>query len=125
MTLQRTGYVGIGTTTPQEALSVNGKKEMKQVGAMRRRPLTAVEELNIFLHRLEERLVVLPHLADSIRNRLQATEVEWRVDTEFVSEARIPEVSVTKLLPQGYEEVSARIAQIMKLAEIPPAVRVE
>jgi hypothetical protein len=92
---------------------------------MRRRPLTALEELNIVLHRLEERLVVLPSLAASIRDRFQASEVEWRVDTEFVSETRIPEVSVTKLLPEGHEEVSSRIAQIMKAAEIPAAVRVE
>jgi len=109
----------------EETLSDEGAKEMKQVGAMRRRPLGAVEELNIVLHRLQERLVVLPRLAASIRDRLSTNEVEWRVDTEFVSESRIPEVSVAKLVPEAHQEVTERISEIMRIAEIPSAARVE
>jgi hypothetical protein len=109
----------------EESLSDQGAKEMKQVGAMRRRPLSAVEEVNIVLLRLHERLVVMPRLAASIRDRLQANEVEWRVDTEFVSESRIPEVSIARLLPEEHQQVSERITEIMKVAEISSAARVE
>jgi hypothetical protein len=109
----------------EEALSGQDAKELKQVGAMRRRPLSAVEELNIVLHRLEERLVVLPRLATSTQERLKADAIEWRVDTEFVSEDRIPEVSIAKLLPEGSHEVGERIAEIMKLAEISSAEKTE
>lgn len=109
----------------EESLSDQEVKEMKQVGAMRRRPLNAVEELNIVLHRLQERLVVLPRLATSIRDRLRTNEVEWRVDTEFVSQDRIPEVSIAKLLPEGNQGVKERIAEIMRTAEMPSSVRVE
>ena len=108
----------------EESLSDQEVKEMKQVGAMRRRPLNAVEELNIVLHRLQERLVVLPRLATSIRDRLSTNEVEWRVDTEFVSESRIPEVSISRLVPEGYQEVTEQISEIMRIAEIPSAARV-
>ena len=109
----------------EETLSDEGAKEMKQVGAMRRRPLSAVEELDIVLHRLQERLVIMPRLAASIRDRLSTNEVEWRVDTEFVSEDRIPEVSISKLVPEGNQEVSERIGEIMRVAEIPSSARVE
>jgi hypothetical protein len=109
----------------EETLSDRDAKELKQVGAMRRRPLSAVEELDIVLHRLQERLVVLPRLASSIRDRLSTTEVEWRVDTEFVSESRIPEVSIGKLVPEAHQEVTERISEIMRLVEIPSNARVE
>jgi hypothetical protein len=109
----------------EESLSDEGAKEMKQVGAMRRRPLSAVEELNIVFHRLQERLVVMPRLAASIQDRLQANEVEWRVDTEFVSESRIPEVSIARLVPEAHQEVSERINEIMRDVEIPSTARVE
>lgn len=109
----------------EESLSDQRAKEMKQVGAMRRRPLSALEELNIVLRRLQERLVVLPSLAASIQDRLKANAVEWRVDTEFVSESRIPEVTIARLMPEGHQEVSERITEIMKDAEISSAARVE
>ncbi len=109
----------------EESLSDQGAKEMKQVGAMRRRPLSAVEEMNIVLHRMQERLDVLPRLAASIRSRLSTNEVEWRVDTDFVLESRIPEVSITKLVPQGYQAVTERISEIMRVVEISPAERAE
>ena len=109
----------------EETFSDRDAKELKQVGAMRRRPLSAVEELNIVLHRLQERLVVLPRLATSIRDRLRTNEVEWRVDTEFVSQDRIPEVSIAKLLPEGNQWIKERIAEIMRTAEMPSSVRVE
>jgi hypothetical protein len=109
----------------EEILSDQDAKEMRQVGAMRRRPLSAVEELNIVLHRLQERLVVLPRLAASICDRLSTNEVEWRVDTEFVSESRIPEVSIAKLVPEAHQEVTERISEIMRVAEISSAARVE
>ena len=109
----------------EENFSDRDAKELKQVGAMRRRPLSAVEELNIVLHRLEERLVVLPHVATSIQGRLKTDAVEWRVDTEFVSEDRIPEVSIAKLLPEGNQEVKERITEIMRAAEMLSSTRVE
>jgi hypothetical protein len=108
----------------EETLSERVAKEVKQVGAMRRRPLSAVEELNIVLLRLQERLVVIPLLAASIQERLRATSVEWRVDTEFVSESRIPEVSIARLVPEGHQEVGKRITEIMKDADISSAARV-
>ena len=108
----------------EESLSDQDVKKMKQVGAMRRRPLSAVEELNIVLHRLQERLVVLPRLASSIRDRLSTNEVEWRVDTEFVSESRVPEVSIAKLLPEAHQEVNERITEIMRVTGIASASRV-
>lgn len=109
----------------EETLSDEDAKEMKQVGAMRRRPLSAVEELNIVLQRLEERLVVLPRLAASIRDRLSSNEVEWRVDTDFVLESRIPEVSIARLVPEAHQEVTDRITEIMRAVEIPSTARVE
>lgn len=109
----------------EESLSDQGAKEMKQVGAMRRRPLSAVEELDIVLHRLQERLVIMPRLAASIQERLNANDVEWRVDTEFVLESRIPEVRIARLAPQGRQEVSDRITELMKTVEISSAARVE
>ena len=109
----------------EESLSDHDAKEMKQVGAMRRRPLSAVEELNIVLHRLQERLVVLPRLAASIRDRLSTNEVEWRVDTEFVSESRVPEVSIARFLPEAHQEVNERITEIMRVTGIASAARVE
>lgn len=109
----------------EESLSDEGAKEMKQVGAMRRRPLSAVEELNIVLHRLQERLVILPRLAASIRDRLSTNEVEWRVDTDFVLESRIPEVSIARLVPEAHQEVTELISKIMRVVEIPSTARVE
>jgi hypothetical protein len=109
----------------EETLSDEDAKEMKQVGAMRRRPLSAVEELNIVLQRLEDRLVVLPRLAASIRDRLSSNEVEWRVDTDFVLESRIPEVSIARLVPEAHQEVTDRITEIMRAVEIPSTARVE
>jgi hypothetical protein len=109
----------------EESLSDQDVKEMKQVGTMRRRPLSAVEELNIVLNRLQERLVVLPRLASSIRDRLSTNEVEWRVDTEFVSESRVPEVSIARFLPEAHQEVNERITEIMRVTGIASAARVE
>jgi hypothetical protein len=109
----------------EEFLHEEANKELKQVGAMRRRPLSAMEELKIVFQHLQERLVVMPRLAASIRERLHANEVEWRVDTEFVSESRIPDVGIAKLVPEGHQEVNRRIAEIMKDAEISPVTRVE
>lgn len=108
-----------------ESLHEQAAKEIKQVGAMRRRPLSAIEELDIVFQHLQERLVVMPRLANSIRERLHTNEVEWRVDTEFVSESRIPEVSIAKLVPEGREMVHKQITEIMRVAEILPAARVE
>ena len=109
----------------EEDLPTQDAKEIKQVGAMRRRPLSAVEELNIVLHRIQERLVVLPSLAASTQERLKVNAVEWRVDTEFVLESRVPEVSITRLIPEGTQDVSERIAEIMKVAEISSTEKVE
>jgi len=109
----------------EESLHEQAAKEIKQVGAMRRRPLSAIEELNIVFQHLQERLVVVPLLAASIQERLKATSVEWRVDTEFVSENRIPEVSIASLEPEGREMVRKQITEIMKGVEIFPAERAE
>lgn len=109
----------------EEFLGEQDAKEIKQVGAMRRRPLSAIEELNIVFQHLQERLVVMPRLAASIRERLHTNNVEWRVDTEFISEIRIPEVAIAKLEPEGHQEVSERITEIIKDAEISPDARVE
>jgi hypothetical protein len=92
-------------------------KDIKQVGRMRRRPLNAIEELEVVLQRLRERLVVVPGLATSILDHLKVNVVEWLVDTEFVSTSRIPEVSIAMLLPQGREDVTKQIAEIMKVTE--------
>jgi len=109
----------------EETLSGQDAKELKQVGAMRRRPLSAVEELSIVLSRLEERLVVLPRLASSTKEKLKTDTIEWRVDTEFVSEDRIPEVSIARLLPEGNHAVGELIAEIMKRAGISSAGKTE
>lgn len=109
----------------EESLSEQDAKEIKQVGAMRRRPLNAIEELNVIFQHLQERLLVVPRLAASIRERLHTNDVEWRVDTEFVSESRIPEVGIERLLPEGHEMISERITEIMKVADISPAARAE
>ena len=69
--------------------------------------------------------MVVPLLAASIQERLKATSVEWRVDTEFVSENRIPEVSIASLEPEGREMVRKQITEIMKGVEIFPAEPVE
>jgi hypothetical protein len=109
----------------EESLSEQGAKEIKQVGAMRRRPLSAIEELTIVFQRLQERLVVMPRLAASIQERLKANAVEWRVDTEFVSASRIPEVTIASLAPDGHETLNERITEIMKVADLSPAAREE
>ena len=108
----------------EESLQDQAAKELKLVGAMRRRPLNPVEELNIVLEHLQERLVVVPRLAASIQERLHASEVEWRVDTEFVSTNRVPQVRIASLLPEGHGEVNQRIGDIVKRAEIPAGSRV-
>lgn len=108
----------------EESLQDDAAKELKQVGAMRRRPLNAVEELNIVFEHLQERLVVVPRLAASIQERLHAGDVEWRVDTEFVSTHRVPQVGIASLFPEGHEEVSQRIADIVKRWDIPSRPRV-
>lgn len=108
-----------------ESLQVQDAKEIKQVGAMRRRPLSTIEELDIVFQHLQERLVVIPRLAASIRERLHTNDVEWRVDTEFVSASRTPEVSIASLVPEGRHEVSERITAIIKDAEISSAARAE
>jgi predicted P-loop ATPase/GTPase len=64
-------------------------------------------------------------LAASIQERLNANDVEWRVDTEFVLESRIPEVRIARLAPEGRQEVSERITDLMKTVEISSAARVE
>jgi len=109
----------------EEPLSENGRKELKQVGAMRRRPLSAVEELNIVLYRLQERLVVMPQMAASIRDTLKTNDVEWRVDAEFVSESRVPEISLGKLVPDEHQKVSELISEIMRAVKIPSNERGE
>ena len=109
----------------EEFLREQDAREIKQVGAMRRRPLSAIEELNVVFQHLQERLVVVPRLAASIRERLHTNDVEWRVDTEFVSESRIPEVGIARLVPEGREMVRKQITEIMNVAGISPAARVE
>lgn len=108
----------------EESLQDEAAKELKQVGAMRRRPLNAVEELNIVLEHLQERLVVVPRLAASIKEHIHASEVEWRVDTEFVSTNRVPQVRIASLLPDGHGDAIQRISDIVKRAEIPTGPRV-
>jgi hypothetical protein len=109
----------------EESLHGLASREVKHVGTMRRRPLTAIEELSVVFRHLQERLVVVPLLAASIQVQLRASEVEWRVDTEFVSESRIPEVEITRLAPEGYAELRVLIAAIMQAAEISATARVE
>ena len=109
-----------------ESLHDQAAKEIKQVGAKRRRPLSAIEELDIVFQHLHERLVVVPLLATSIQERLKVNAVEWRVDTEFVSESRIPEVGIASLEPEGREMVRKQITEINESSpRFSPAERVE
>ena len=47
------------------------------------------------------------------------------VQVELFSESRIPEIGIARLMPERHQEVSERITEIMKNAEISSGSRVE
>lgn len=61
-------------------------RERKQLGTVRRRPLTDREILHLVLERLRQRLIVVPTIARKLQKEFKNGEILWRVDREFVSE---------------------------------------
>ena len=100
----------------EEPLAEQKGSDIKQVGRMRRRPPNEIELLGIALRRLHERLVVVPRLAAAIRQRFKVDDVRWRVDTEFVSTNRVPEVHISSLEPDGVEAVMDAFSGLMRQA---------
>jgi hypothetical protein len=103
----------------EEALPEQRGLELKQVGRTRRRPPTSNEMLQIILECLHQRLIVLPTIGASIRKHLGANDVTWRVDTQFVSLDRVPEVRLSDLFPDQVENVKTVLTKITA-AYIPP-----
>jgi hypothetical protein len=101
----------------EEALPEQRGSELKQVGRTRRRPPTNHEMLQIILECLHQRLVVLPTIGTSIRKHLGNNEVTWRVDTQFVSLDRVPEVRLSDLLPNQVENVMTALTKIAAVCE--------
>lgn len=91
------------------------KTNLREVARTRKRPPNASEVLRIILDRLSERLVTLPSLRASISKRLGTENVVWRVDTEFVTPERIPEVHLEALAPSGLDDVNSRWKGIQEL----------
>jgi hypothetical protein len=88
-------------------LSPYGRAEIKNLGTSRRRPPTDIEMFGILFERLRQRLLVVPALARAVRDLLAARDVDWQVDTEFVSADRagVLEASIHDLLPSGVDDV--------------------
>jgi len=106
----------------EETLPEQKRSELKQVARTRRRPPSDIEMVHIALEQLYQRLIVLPKVAAAIKERLDAQDIIWRVDTEFASATRFPEAKLSDFSPDGMEEISANFDKIMRLL---PAVREE
>ena len=90
------------------------KGDLKTLGTTRRRPPTNVELLGLVLERLEQRLVVLPSIAASIEEHLNA-EVIWRIDRDFASPDTTADFSAKTLNPPDAQGVAELFHQVSKL----------
>jgi hypothetical protein len=90
---------------------------LREVGSMRRRPLRNVEILELVLERLHQRLIVVPAIGRSLEQKV-GEQVEWRVDTQFVSQERSIDLAAsrTDLLPDGSDEIEHGYQLLRKLA---------
>lgn len=100
------------------ALGAFSKADVREVGTIRRRPHTDTEMLRLIFERLHQRLTVIPAIASALRARL-AEQIEWRVDTEFVSSERtsIMQARIDDLSPDGLADV---VRALEKLRELVP-----
>ncbi len=90
------------------------RRERKQLGTVRRRPLTDREILRLVLERLRQRLIVVPTIARKLQKEFQGREIVWRVDREFASEDRLSalEADLGDLIPQDVEAIDSRLRLI-------------
>lgn len=95
--------LGVVEPSSQDLFS---KAYLREVGTVRRRPLDGTEMLQLVFERLHQRLIVLPEISRALKARL-GDDVEWRVDTEFVSSERtsLLQARNDELLPDGWQEV--------------------
>lgn len=103
--------LGIEEIVSEEEIRPERKKgtvHLKQVARTRKRPPSNQELLGIILRLLAERLITLPSLRSGISKRLGTENVLWRVDTEFVTQERIPEVHLKAIVPEGSDVVKSR-----------------
>lgn len=93
------------------------KAELREVGAVRRRPPTDAELLSLILERIEQRLLVLPAIARTLKNHLRHADIVWRVDSAFVPVDRSStlEANVSELLPPGIDDVAAAFERIRNI----------
>jgi hypothetical protein len=102
----------------EEGLPEQKGLELKQVARTRRRPPNNLEMVHIILALLYQRLIVLPQIGVTLKKRLNAEEIFWRVDTEFVSVERLPEAKLSDLLPVGFEDVMSALARVIELSQL-------
>lgn len=88
--------------------------ELKQVGRTRRRPPSSIELLGACFETLHQRLIVLPRIGAKLHKMAGEKDVQWRVDTEFVSTDRVPEQRLSDLNPAGAEIVMSDFAAVLR-----------
>lgn len=84
------------------------RSELKQLGTIRRRPLTNREMLKITIERIHQRLIVIPALAERICDALDAKQIIWRVDEHFVptDQAQKLEATLNEFRPNGVDDIT-------------------
>jgi hypothetical protein len=102
------------------SLSANegwSRADLNKVGTFRRRPLTDAELLRLVLDRLHQRLLVIQAAARSTRERLEAGDVVWLVDREFVPEDQTDtlEARSADLTPEDSAAIRAAVREIRRL----------
>jgi len=102
-----------GSPRFERALS---KADIREVGKTRRRPRTNSEMLRLVIDRLHQRLVVLPKIAQSLKEKLGG-EIVWRVEPEFTSAARTQalQADVQDLLPSDLPQIMAAFQHLLEL----------
>jgi hypothetical protein len=107
----------LGVDEPVYQTGVRPRSELKNVGTTRRRPPTNMELLGIVFERLHQRLIVLPAIASAIQQRLGVNQINWRVDSEFVSVDVIPtlQAEINDILPIGNDQIRTRYEQVREL----------
>jgi|GEM_PF-3247835 len=113
--IAETRRVGIEEEIAKDQIAKSKRSEYKEVAGVRRRPPNDLEMLRSALDVLNQRLIVLPSLADAIRKRLGPIEILWRIDTEFSSVEDYPEASLRDLQPNGVDEVRSLVKVIEQL----------
>jgi hypothetical protein len=103
------------------------KADQKQLGTVRTRPLRQLEMMRLVLERLHQRLIVVPAIGRALRKRLNASDIVWRVDTEFVASdrSRMLVAGASDLLPEDLADVVAAFARVREMIPdlVPPLVR--